>query len=193
MTAWLARSAAVVVMIGVAMVGVVGYCAPQAMGSPAPVLNSPSIPAAPAPGMDWYADPVNGWSISYPFGWRVDPSNPAFVQIRAPRDQALVGIRVWTTDLPLNAVADQTLASDEELQRQSGVTNVVESRQLSVLPNGNPYVDVRVAREPSGRSHQIYVVKGGKAFGVNAETSVAAWDAFSGDFDRILLSFAPPR
>ena len=142
--------------------------------------------------MDRYVDPVNGWSISYPAGWRVDGSNPAFVQIHDPQNQALVGIRVWSTDLPLNAVVDEMLASDQEYQAQNGVTNVVKGRQLGVLPNGNPYVDVRVAREPGGRSLQFYLVKGGKAFGINAETSVAAWDGFSADFGRILESFAPP-
>lgn len=142
--------------------------------------------------MDRYADPVNGWSISYPFGWRVDGSNPAFVQIHDPQNLALVGVRVWPTDLPLNAVVDQMLASDQQYQQQNGVTNVLKSRQLNVLPNGNPFVDVRVERGPGGRSHQIYIVKDGKAFGVNAETSVAAWDSFGADFDRILQSFAPP-
>ena len=155
-------------------------------------MTAPSFPAAPIPGMDRYVDPVNGWSISYPAGWRVDGSNPAFVQIRDPQSQALVAIRVWPTDLPLNAVATQMLASDEQLQSQSGVTNVLRDRQLSALPNGNAFVDVRVDREPGGRSHQIYLVKGDKAFGVNAESSVALWDSFSADFDRILQSFAPP-
>jgi hypothetical protein len=188
MTPWAARSAPVLVTV---LLGAVGYCAPHAAGSPTPI-TSPSFPAAPVPGMDFYVDPVNGWSISYPFGWRVDGSNPSFVQIHDPANAALVGIRVWPTDLPLNAVVDQMLASERQLQQQSGVTNVVKSRQLNVLPNGNPFVDLRLERGPAGRSHQIYVVKGGRAFGVNAEASAASWGAFRPDFDRILQSFAPP-
>lgn len=155
-------------------------------------MTSPAFPAAPVPGMDRYLDPANGWSISYPVGWRVDGSNPAFVQIRDPQNQALVGIRVWPTDLPLNAVVDQMLTSEEQYQGQGGVTNVLKGRQMSVLPNGTSFVDVRVEREPGGRSHQIYTLKGGTAFGVNAETSVALWDSFNADFDRILQSFALP-
>jgi hypothetical protein len=115
--------------------------------------------------MDRYVDPVNGWSISYPVGWRVDGSNPAFVQIRDPQDQALVGIRVWPTDLPLNAVVDQMLTSEEQYQGQSGVTNVIKGRQMGVLPNGTSFVDVRVERQPGGRSRQIYALRGGEAFG----------------------------
>jgi len=185
-------------VIASVLVGVAGYCAPQAAGSPTPVITSPvfpapSFPAAPVPGMDFYVDPVNGWSISYPVGWRVDGSNPSFVQIHDPANQALVGVRVWPTDLPLNGVVNEMLAADQQLQSQNGVTNVVKGRQLNVLPNGNPFVDVRVERQPGGRSHQIYAVKGGKAFGVNAEASAALWDSFNADFDRILQSFAPPR
>lgn len=172
MTAWVARSASVIATV---LVGVGGYGAPHAVGSP---------------GMDRYLDPANGWSISYPVGWRVDGSNPSFVQIHDPQNQALVGVRVWPTNLPLNAFVDQQLASDQE--HQSGVTNVVKGRQLGVLPNGNPYVQVGVAREPGGRSLQIYMLKGGKAFGVNAEASAAAWDGFNADFETIVLSFAPP-
>lgn len=188
MTAWAVRSTPVIATV---LVGLFGYCVPQAVASPTPI-TSPSFPAAPVPGMDWYVDPVNGWSISYPRGWRVDGSNPAFVQIHDPQNQALIGIRVWPTDLPLNAVVDQMLATEQQLQQQSGVTNVVKSRQLNVLPNGNPFVDLRLERGPAGRSHQIYVVKAGEAFGVNAEASAAAWDGFRPDFDRILQSFAPP-
>jgi hypothetical protein len=142
--------------------------------------------------MDRYVDPVNGWSISYPVGWRVDGSNPAFVQIRDPQDQALVGIRVWPTDLPLNAVVDQMLTSEEQYQGQSGVTNVIKGRQMGVLPNGTSFVDVRVERQPGGRSRQIYALRGGEAFGVNAETSVALWDSFNPDFNGMLQSFALP-
>jgi hypothetical protein len=35
-------------------------------------------------------------------------------------------------------------------------------------------------------------MRGEKAFGVNAETTVALWDSFNPDFDRILRSFALP-
>ncbi len=142
--------------------------------------------------MQRYVDPVNGWSISYPVGWRVNGSDPAFVQIQDPQNQALVGVRVWSTDLPLNAVVDQMLESEDQYQQQSGVTSLLKSRQLNVLPNGTSVVDVRVEREPGGRSRQIYVVKGGKAFGINAETSDASWVSFSADFDRTLQSFATP-
>ena len=142
--------------------------------------------------MDRYLDPVSGWSISYPAGWRVDGSNPAFVQIRDPQNQALVGIRVWPTDLPLNALVDQMLTSEEQYQGQGGMTNVVKGRQMGVLPNGTSFVDVRVEREPGGRSRQIYAMRGETAFGVNAETTVALWDSFNADFDRILRSFALP-
>jgi hypothetical protein len=187
MTAWAARSAPVIATL----LCVIGFGAPPAVGSPR-VVTSPSFPAAPVPGMDRYLDPVNGWSISYPVGWRVDGSNPAFVQIRDPQNQALVGVRVWPTDLPLNAVVDQMLTSEEQYQGQSGVTNVVKGRQMAVLPNGTTFVDVRVEREPGGRSRQIYAVRGGKAFGVNAESSVALWNGFNADFDRILQSFALP-
>ena len=187
MAAWVARTAPVIATVLL----VVGFGAPQAVGSP-PVMTSPSFPAAPAPGMDRYLDPVNGWSISYPVGWRVDGSNPAFVQISDPLNQALVGIRVWPTDLALNAIVDQMLTSEEQYQGQSGVTNVVKGRQMGVLPNGTSFVDVRVEREPGGRSRQIYSVRGGEAFGVNAETSAALWDGFNADFDRILQSFALP-
>jgi hypothetical protein len=143
---------------------VIGFGAPPAVGSPR-VVTSPSFPAAPVPGMDRYLDPLN---------------------------QALVGVRVWPTDLPLNAVVDQMLTSEEQYQGQSGVTNVVKGRQMAVLPNGTTFVDVRVEREPGGRSRQIYAVRGGKAFGVNAESSVALWNGFNADFDRILQSFALP-
>ncbi len=187
MATWTARAAGVFATV---LFGAVGYCAPHAAG--APVITAPSIPTAPVPGMDWYADPVNGWSISYPVGWRVDGSNPAFVQIRDPQNQALVGIRVWPTDLPLNALVNQMLTSEEQFQSQSEVTSVVKSRQLIVLPNGTSAVDIRLEREPGGRSRQLYVVKGGNAFGVNAETSAAAWFSFSADFDRMVQSFAPP-
>lgn len=187
MTTWATRSAPVIATV----LFVTGFGAPPAVASP-PVVTSPSFPTAPVPGMDRYLDPVNGWSISYPVGWRVDGSNPAFVQIRDPQNQALVGIRVWPTDLPLNAVVDQMLTSEEQYQGQGGMTNVVKGRQMGVLPNGTSFVDVRVEREPGGRSRQIYAMRGEKAFGVNAETTVALWDSFNPDFDRILRSFALP-
>jgi hypothetical protein len=186
---WAAGSAAV---LATALLGGVANCETQAAASPTPVMTYPSLPAAPSPGMDRYVDPVNGWSIGYPFGWRVDGSDPSFVQIHDPANQALVGIHVAPTDLPINAAVDQMLALGEESHRQSGLTWVVASRQLTSLPNGTPAIDVGVKIVPGGRSQQLYVVEGGKIFGVNAETYLPFWDTFSGDFDRILQSFTPP-
>ena len=142
--------------------------------------------------MDRYVDPVNGWSIGYPLGWRVDGSDPAFVQIHDPGNRALVGVHVAPTDLPLNAAVNQMLAFEEQSQRQSGLTWVLSSRQLTSLPDGTPAIDVRVELVPGGMSHKLYVVKGGRVFGVNAETYLTLWDTFSADFDRILQSFTPP-
>lgn len=142
--------------------------------------------------MDQYVDPVNGWSISYPLGWQVDGSDPAFVKIHDPAKQALVGIGVGPTDLPLNAAVDQMLVLAEQSQRQGGPTWKLSSRQLTALPDGTPAVDVRVELVPGGRSHQLYVVEEGRIFGVDAETYLTVWDTFSADFDRILQSFNPP-
>lgn len=142
--------------------------------------------------MDRFVDPVNGWSISYPVGWRIDGSDPAVTQIRDPENQAQVGIRVVPTDLPLNAVVNQMLASQEQSLQEKGLTWTVSGRQLISLPNGTAAVDVRGDLLPGGRSHQLYAVRGGKAFVVNAETYIPFWDKFSADFDRILQSFALP-
>lgn len=154
-------------------------------------LAVPQATAAPA--MIQYADPVNGWSISYPGGWVLNGADPALVQIRDPENQALVSIRVTTTDVPLNAVADQIMAAQEQYLLEKGLTWVRTSRQLIAYPNGTSAVDVRGDILPGGKSHQVYIVRSGKAFALNAETSAELWDKFSGDFDRILLSFAPPR
>ena len=163
MARWAARSA---VVVATALVGVAGGAAPPALGWPGPVR---------------YVDPVNGWSISYPNGWLVDGSNPANVAIRDPQNQALVGVQVTPTDLPLNAVANQAVAN-----------YVVKGRELISLPNGTPAVDIRAEIPPDKRSHQLYVVAGGKAFELNAEAAAAVWPSFSADFDAILKSFAPP-
>lgn len=148
-------------------------------------------PAAAAP-MDRYVDPVNGWSISYPAGWRIDGSDPAVTQIRDPENQALVGIRVASTNLPLNAIADQILDSQAQYLQEKGQTWALSSRQLISFPNGTPAVDVRGDLVPGGRSHQLFLLKGGRAFAVNAETSTALWGKFNADFDGILLSFTLP-
>lgn len=153
---------------------------------------APFIPAAPIPGMDRYVDPANGWSISYPVGWRVDGADPALVQIRDPENQALVRIQVMPTGSSLNAAADQILASQEQYLKASGLTWALSSRQLISLPNGTAAVDVKGDLLPGGRSHQLYLIKAGRVFAVNAETSAALWDKFSGDFDRIMASFALP-
>ena len=142
--------------------------------------------------MDRYADPVNGWSISYPMGWRVDGADPAFVQIRDPENQALVAVRVAPTDLPLNAVANQMLATHAQYLQEKGLTWAPSSRQLISFPNGTPAVDVRGDILPGGRSQQFYFLKGGRVFAVNAETAIALWAKFNADFSRILMSFAPP-
>lgn len=186
---WTAGSAAVVAAV---LLGGLAGCETQAAVSPTPVMTYPSLPAAPSPGMDRYVDPVNGWSISYPLGWQVDGSDPASVKIRDPAKQALVGIGVGPTDLPLNAAVDQMLAVAEQSQRQGGPTWKLSSRQLTALPDGTPAVDVRVELVPGGRSRQLYVVEEGRIFGVNAETYLTVWDTFSADFDRILQSFKPP-
>jgi hypothetical protein len=187
MTNFAFRSAAVLAAV---FVGAAANCAPQAAATP--VLTSPSLPAAPVPGMVRYADPVNGWSISYPGGWLLNAADPALVQIRDPENQALVSIRVTSTDLPLNAVADQILASQEQFLLEKGLTWVRTARQLIALPNGTAAVDVRGDILPDGKSHQLYIVRRGKAFAINAETNATLWDKFSGDFDRILQSFAAP-
>lgn len=184
------RAVGPAVVVATVFLGAVGAAAPEASAAPFP--TSPPIPAAPVAGMDFYADPVNGWSISYPVGWRVDGSNPALVQIRDPQNQALVRVQVIPTDAPLNGVVDQMLASQEQYLHNSGLTWKQSSRQLITLPNGTAAVDVRGELLPGGRSHQLYFIRSGKAFAVNAETTAALWDAFGGDFDRMLLSFTLP-
>jgi len=181
------RSAVVVATL---LLGGVAGCATQAVAGP--VSPASPLPASPVPGMDRYADPANGWSISYPVGWRVDGADPALVQIHDPENQARVAVRVAPTDLPLNAVANQILAAQEQYLLEKGLTWSQTSRQLISFPNGTPAVDVRGDILPGSRSHQLYFTKGGKAFVVNAETGTAVWDMFSADFSRILLSFAPP-
>lgn len=167
-----------------------GTWAPHATA--APFITAPGAPAAPIPGMDRYVDPANGWSISYPVGWRIDGADPALVQIRDPENQALVRIQVMPTGVSLNAAADQMLASQEQYLKASGLTWAPSSRQLISLPNGTAAVDVKGDLLPGGRSHQLYLIKGGRVFAVNAETSAALWDKFNGDFDRIMASFALP-
>ena len=165
-------------------------CAAQAVAAPA--APRPSFPATPNPGMDRYVDPVNGWSISYPVGWRVDGADPAVVQIRDPESQALVAIRVAPTDLPLNAAANQILAAREQDLLEQGLTWAPTSRQLISFPNGTTAVDVRGDILPGGRSHQLFFIRGGRVFVANAETNAALWDRYSPDFAGILLSFTPP-
>ena len=148
----------------------------------------PNVSATPSR----YVDAANGWSIDYPDGWRVDPANPAFVQFHDPEGGALVGVHVTPTELPLNSVVDNALAFEEQYDRRSGLTMTVSSRRQITLPDGTPAVDVIVEISPGGRSHQLYTVKGGKAYDVNAETYVTSWDKFSPDFDRMLTSFLPP-
>ncbi len=148
--------------------------------------------ASAAPGMDTYVDPVNGWSISYPVGWRVDGADPAVVRIHDPGNQAQVGIRVAPTGLRLNAAVDQILASQEQYLRERQLTWALTSRQLITLPNGTAAVEVRGDLLPGGRSRQLYFARRDRAFGVNAETYIPFWDKFSADFDRILQSFAAP-
>lgn len=165
-------------------------CAPQAVALP--FAASPPLPAAPGPGMDLYADPVKGWSISYPVGWQPDTADPALVRIRDPENQALVAIRVAPSDLPLNAAANQLLASQAQELGEKGLTWALASRYLITFPNGTPAVEVRGDILPGGRAHQLYLTKGGKVFGVSAETAAALWGKFSADFEQILMSFAPP-
>ena len=148
--------------------------------------------ATAAPGMDRFVDPANGWSISYPVGWRLDGSDPAVFQFHDPENQALVGVRVMPTDLPLNASVDQMLASYAQRLQEKQLTWAVSSRQLTSLPNGTTAVSVRGDLVPGGRSRQLYVVKGGKVFGVNAETYLPFWDKFAGNFEQMVESFRPP-
>lgn len=189
------RNVSSAVALATVLLGGVGICAPHATAAPfitAPFITAPGAPAAPIPGMDRYVDPANGWSISYPTGWRVDGADPALVQIRDPENQALVRIQVMPTGVSLNAAADQMLASQEQYLTASGLTWALSSRQLISLPNGTAAVDVKGDLLPGGRSHQLYLIKAGRVFAVNAETSAALWDKFNGDFDRIMASFALP-
>lgn len=173
-----ARSATVIMAV---LVGLVGNGIPPAVGSPTQFTASPPLPVAPVAGMDWYADPVNGWSISYPMGWQVDGSDPARVLIHDPENLAVVSVRVMPADLPLNAFAKMMLGSD-----------VVKRRELISLPNGTPAIDFRAEIGTDKRSHQLYLESAGKAFEVKGEASVASWQDFSADFDTILMSFVPP-
>lgn len=178
--------------LAVVAVVLLGCGAPSPLhgsAEPTPFVLSPPSPAA---GLQHYVDAANNWSIDYPDGWRVDPANPAFVQFHDPEDGALVGVHVKPTDQPLNIVVDNSLAFEEQYHRQSDLTMTVSSRQQIALPDGTPAVDLVVEIVPGGRSHQLFVVKAGKAYSVNAETYVATWDKFSADFDRMLGSFRPP-
>lgn len=186
MSKWALHSARVCVAL---LLAGIGNFAPPVSAAP---LTFATAPAAPVTGMIRYVDAVNGWSIDYPAGWRVDAADPAFIQIHDPQDGALVGIHVQPTDLPLNVVVDQMLAYEEQFQRQDGLTWALSSRQQISLSDGTQAVDVVVEIMPGGRSHQLYAVKGGKAFEVNAETYVTSWDKYSADFDRMLQSFLPP-
>lgn len=156
--------------------------------------NAPPSGAAPvAPQADIrYVDPVNGWSIDHPAGWQVDPSNPAFVEMYDPAKQVLVGVHVAPTALPLDAVVDSSMTHEEQYDRKQGLTFSVTSRQPTTLLDGTPAIDAMVEISPGGRAHQLFAVKNGKAFLVDAETYVTSWDRFSADFDRMLHSFTPP-
>lgn len=157
------------------------------------IWASPSGATPTAPASDTrYVDAVNGWSIDYPAGWQVDASDPAFVEMYDPDKQALVGVHVIPIALPLNTFVDRSMAFEEQYERKQGLTWSLSSRRSTSLSDGTPAVDVVVEIMPGGRSHQLYAVKSGKAFEVNAETYVTSWDRFSTDFDRILGSFTPP-
>lgn len=180
------RSAALVA--SVLVIGGTGY-SPQVGAAPPTVVTSP---AAPVPDMTRYVDSVNGWSISYPTGWRLDSSDPAFVRISDPDQQSLVGIHVAPAKSPLPVAVDKILASQEQYRQQKGQTWAVVSRQPMSLGDGTPAVDVLVEMGPGGRARELYAVKSGKVFGIDAETYVTSWDRYSPDFDRILNSFALP-
>ncbi len=161
---------------------------------PSPASASPPSPeSAPLPGMSRYVSPTYGWSIDYPNGWLVDSSDPTFVEIRDKDDSAMVGIHAVGTTVPLTDVVDEMLASQEQYQQEKGKTWVLVSRQPMSLPDGTPAIDVVVELGPGGRSRQLYVVSGDKAFAVDAETYTTLWDTFSEDFDRIVNSFTAPH
>lgn len=139
-----------------------------------------------------YTSPVYGWSISYPGGWAINSSNPAFVQLQTGQGTgaALIGIQSATVNFTsLSDFVEFMLAFSERSLKEQGKTMAVISRSLMSLPNNVTAADVVTELGPGGKSHQVFVLIDKQAFVINAETYVGSWEIFSQNFDQIIRSF----
>lgn len=137
-----------------------------------------------------YTNPDHRWSISYPADWKLDDNDRFFVKIS--RGPALVGIHTYTdvAGKSLDEVADAALQRWEQGMRNVNVFKQV-SRQRLTLPGDLPAIEIvhHIGRGVIGKSRKVIAVAKDRAFWIDAETNLASWPDYEGDFNRIIESF----
>jgi hypothetical protein len=126
------------------------------------------------------------WSVSYPAQWKVDASDPDFVQFTGPSrvGPGIVGIHSSAeveTD-SVEVLADALLASEggREISRRRGV-----------LVDSTPMLEVMsvLGEGVQGKSWKVFVIDGKRAFVLDAETYLDSFPKLQPAFEKIVGSF----
>jgi Flp pilus assembly protein TadD len=140
-----------------------------------------------------YANTTFAWSMSYPEGWTVDASDPAFVRIALP-SVALMGVHstCFSGSRTLDEVTDPFLSGMEQSLRQGGRTFRIVTRGSIALAGDIPAVDTLIELGPGGRTRIVSTLVGGCVFVVNAETREVMWPQLEGVFNEMIRSLSFP-
>lgn len=147
-----------------------------------------SAPFQPSRGAT-YVHPTYRWSVTYPDFWRLDDNSPGGVRLR--RGMAVVGIYTFTidSDMPLDEVAAVVL---QGWGQYMGTTFEVIAQRRLTLAKDLPAIEVvhHIGKVVVGKSRKVIAVVKDRAFLIDAETYLEAWEIFESDFNRIIESFS---
>jgi hypothetical protein len=143
-------------------------------------------------GMKQFTNKAWRWTVSYPAGWTLDSTNPAFIVIRSAGESALCGIHSGPVDRfnTVNELTEFMLAHDRKFFGDKKQKFTVLSRAPIRLARGITGNELLVEIGPGGRSRRLHVLADGRGFAVDCEGYSKTWSRLDPHYRRIIASFA---
>jgi hypothetical protein len=134
-----------------------------------------------------------GWSLTYPPGWRLQQSAGAALTIVTPDGDGACGVHAWSRSLYASlddfTYAALALVAANLLSKENLVSRLLWQRPVT-LASGEPAREVLVDLLPGGRSHRLLSVSArGQAFALDCEAELEDWPRYGPQFERMIRSF----
>jgi hypothetical protein len=144
-----------------------------------------------------YTSESYGWSIDYPEGLSLQDQDPTFVRFESASPFALVGVHTACSSLigrisETGGLADLLIADKRERITASGLTYSVLSNTSRTLSSGGEAYDIVSVLGPGGKARTLATIVENCLYLIEAETYELLWPLWESEFDRMIVSFAPP-